>query len=49
MDNQSYFGYIFIFQNKDEVRNPRVTKSSYEIELPKMTSRFELLTRKNGK
>ena len=29
-----------------EVRNSRVTKSSYEIELSKMTLHFELLTRK---
>ena len=29
-----------------EVRNYRVTKSSYEIELRKITSHFELLTRK---
>ena len=29
-----------------EVRNSRVTKSSYETELHKMTSHFELLTRK---
>ena len=30
----------------DEVRTSRVTKSSYETELRKMTSHFELLTRK---
>ena len=30
----------------NEVRNSRVTKSSYETELRKMTSHFELLTRK---
>ena len=29
-----------------EVRNSRVPKSSYETELRKMTSQFELLTRK---
>ena len=29
-----------------EVRNSRVTKSSYEIEIRKITSHFELLTRK---
>ena len=29
-----------------EVRNSRVTKSSYETELSKTTSHFELLTRK---
>ena len=30
-----------------EVWNSRVTKSSYDTELRKMTSQFELLTRKN--
>ena len=30
----------------NEVRNSRVTKSSYETELRRMTSYFELLTRK---
>ena len=33
-------------RNSVEVRNFRVTKSSYEAELHKMTSHFELLTRK---
>ena len=30
--------------NKSEVRNSRVTKSSYKTELREMTSYFELLT-----
>ena len=32
--------------NKSEVQNPQVMKSSYQTELRKMTSYFELLTRK---
>ena len=32
--------------HKNEVPNSRVTKSSHETELQKMTSDFELLTRK---
>ena len=35
--------YAYIFLN--EVRNSRVTKSSYKTDLCKMTSHFELLTR----
>ena len=31
---------------KIEIRNSRVTKSSYEIQLRNMASHFELLTRK---
>ena len=34
-----------LFPNDIEVQNSRVTKSSYETELRKMTSHFELLTR----
>ena len=34
---------IFVFF-KSEVQNSRVTKSSYESELHKMTSHFKLLT-----
>ena len=36
----------YIVMQKTEVQNSRVTKSSYETELRKMTSHFELLTRK---
>ena len=35
----------YVFGN-DEVRNSRVTKSSYETELHKMTSHFELIPQK---
>ena len=39
--------WIFIIQPLNrEVRNSRITKSSYEIELRKMMSHFELLTQK---
>ena len=38
---------LFLARNFREVRNSRVTKSSYETELGKMTSHFELLTSKN--
>ena len=44
-----YFLILLIFTNSPislEVRNSRVTKSSSKIELRKMTSTFELLTRK---
>ena len=35
----------YVFGN-DEIQNSRVTKSSYETELRKMTSFFELITQK---
>ena len=46
--NHCYFNFLFLNfpASKCEVQNSRVTKSSYETELRKMTSRFELLTRK---
>ena len=44
----SWFCYIqrFLIHILNEVQNCRVTKSSYEIESPKMTSHFELLTQR---
>ena len=42
----SKFIYYFVRHSNNEVRNSWVTKSSYETELRKMNSHFELITRK---
>ena len=42
----SKFIYYFVRHSNNEVRDSRVTKSCYETELRKMTSHFELITRK---
>ena len=46
LTNNNLFSCLHFLKNSEEVRNSRVTKSSYETELRKMTLYFELLTRK---